>query len=277
MTEHQDEDGGRSASWLEQFAEDLKEAREAAGLSVRELAGQTSYSYQQVSNVENRQRTPSEAFSREVDAAFGTGTRFQRLHARLLLDQYPVWFRSAAREESRATRIKTYQCQVVHGLLQVEEYARELMREARPRESHEKIDADVTARMNRQTVLTSPTPPLLWMVLDENFLRRPIGSPEIMTAQLNRLLEESDSPHTVIQILEYSAGAHPGLSGSFTLLSYADRDDVMYVEGLRTSQLVQDQDSVQRAHLTYDLLLAAASSRDRTRDLIRSAVKDYQR
>ncbi|MEU6850981.1 helix-turn-helix transcriptional regulator [Actinacidiphila alni] len=276
MTEHQDEDGGRSASWLEQFAEDLKEAREAAGLSVRELAGQTSYSYQQVSNVENRQRTPSEAFSREVDAAFGGGTRFQRLHKRLVLDQYPVWFRSVAREEGRATRIKTYQCQVPHGLLQVEDYARELMREARPRDSHQKIDADVEARMSRRSVLASPTPPLLWMVLDEGFLRRPIGGPQVMVAQLNRLLEESESTNIVIQILEYSAGAHPGLNGSFTLLSYADRDDVMYVEGLGTGQLVQDQRSVERAHFAYDLLQAAACSQDRSRDLIRSAVKDYQ-
>ncbi|WP_225846146.1 helix-turn-helix transcriptional regulator [Streptomyces sp. HPF1205] len=261
-------------SWLTYYGEELQQARERRGLSVRELAAQTSYSFQQLYNVEAGRRTPSEAFTREVDQALETGGQFERILSRVHMEAFPAWWQGAAREEARATRICTYQSQVVHGLLQTEDYARALMREARPRESAERIEADVAARRNRQSILTRAAPPLFWTVLDEAVLKRPIGGKAVMLGQLEHLLDMAEHKNVVIQVLPFATGAHAATDGSFTLWSYADRDDVLYVEALFTGNIVQRQADVESTRVAYDLLVAAALPRDRSLDLIRSALKD---
>jgi len=137
-------------SWLAFYGEELRATRELRGMSVRELASHTSYSFQQLANVERARRTPSLAFSKEVDAALETGDRFQRILRRMLENPYPDWFKGAAREEQQATKIRIYQAQVIHGLLQTEDYARALMRWARPRMFPDQLDIEVAARLQRQ-------------------------------------------------------------------------------------------------------------------------------
>jgi transcriptional regulator with XRE-family HTH domain len=267
-------DGQPTMSWLTYYGEELQRARERRGLSVRELAAQTTYSFQQLYNVEAGRRTPSEAFTNEVDLILETGERFARILSRIHLEAFPAWWQGAAKEEARATRICTYQAQVVHGLLQTEEYARALMREARPRESAERIEADVAARLNRQSILDRTDPPLLWTVLDEGVLRRPIGGKTVMLGQLERLLAAAEDKEAVIQVLPFEAGAHAATDGSFTLWSYEDREDVLYVEALFTGNIVERQADVEATRVTYDLLVAAALPRDKSLALVRSALKD---
>jgi transcriptional regulator with XRE-family HTH domain len=261
-------------SWLTYYGEELQQARERQGLSVRELAAQTTYSFQQVYNVEAGRRTPSDAFTREVDRVLETGGQFERILSRIHLEAFPAWWQGAAKEEARATRICTYQAQVVHGLLQTEEYARALMREARPR-SAARLEAEIAARMNRQSIMTREDPPLLWVILDEAVLRRAVGGRATMAGQLKRLLDEAESSNTVVQILPFEVGAHAGTDSSFTLWSYQDRDDVMYVEGLLTGSVVEAKSKITVARLAYDLLQASSLSQEQSLDLIRSAVKDY--
>jgi transcriptional regulator with XRE-family HTH domain len=267
--------GDSSNSWLRYFGEELRLAREAHGMSVRQLAAQTSYSYQQVSNVETGRRTPSEAFAREVDTALATGGRFTRLLRRVLAEALPEWFQGAALEEARARRIRTYQSQVVHGLLQTEEYARALIRAAQPRAPHDRVEALVAARLARQAIFQGEEPPHFWTILDESVLRRPMGGSPVMAGQLERLLKESASPNVTIQILPFAAGAHSATDGSFTLWSYEDRADVLYVEGLSTMALKQKAADLENARLTYDLLQAAALPREQSADMIRDALEGY--
>jgi transcriptional regulator with XRE-family HTH domain len=268
-------DGAKSKSWLAYFGEELRMARELSQMSVRQLASHTSYSYQQVSNVEAGRRTPSEPFANEVDAALGTGGRFARLLRRVLADALPAWFQGAAREEAQAMRIRTYQCQVAHGLQQTEEYARALIRAAQPRATHERVEALVAARMARQAIFEGEQPPYFWAILDESVLRRPVGGPAVMAGQLESLLKESASPNQTIQILPFAAGAHAAMGGSITLWSYRDRSDVLYVEGLSTTALRENVADVEGARLRYDLLQAAALPREQSADMIRDALEGY--
>ncbi len=262
-------------SWQAYFGEELRVARERRGWSLRQLAAYTSYSYQQISNVESGRRTPSEAFAREVDLALETGGRFTRLLRRVLAQALPDWFQGAAREEARATRIRTYQSQVVHGLLQTEAYARALIRGVRPRESQERVETLTAGRIGRQATLRGATPPYLWAILDEAVLRREVGGPEVMAEQMERLLRESENPNVTIQILPFSAGAHAGTDGPFILWSYQDRGDVLYVEGPLTVNIVEKTTDVEQARLSYDLLQAAALPREQSADKIRDALKGY--
>lgn len=264
---------GNSKSWLTYFGEELREAREGRQMSVRQLASHTSYSYQQVGNVEAGRRTPSEPFANEVDAALETGDRFARILRRVLAEALPDWFQGAAREEARAIRIRTYQSQVVHGLLQTEAYARALIRAAQPRASQERIDALVAGRMARQRIFQGDQPPYFWAILDEAVLHRPVGGRAVMAEQLERLLKESESPNVMIQILPFAAGSHAAMDGSLTLWSYQNRPDVLYVEGLLSATLMEKTADVESARLTYDLLQAAASPRGQSADVIRDALE----
>jgi transcriptional regulator with XRE-family HTH domain len=261
-------------SWLVFYGEELREARELKGMSVRELASHTSYSYQQVSNVETARRTPSLAFSREVDAALETNGRFQRILRRVLEEPYPDWFKGAAKEEQRASRIRVYPAQMIHGLLQTEDYSRELMLWGRPRMPADRLEIEVAARQQRQVILTRENAPFVWAILDESALLRPVGGPKVMAKQLERLLDVAAYPNVVIQVVRLRTAKHAALDGAFTIWSYEDGNDVMYTEGMLTGRINEKREDVAAATLVYDLLQAVALDPGQSLDFIRSVLKD---
>jgi Domain of unknown function (DUF5753) len=60
-----------------------------------------------------------------------------------------------------------------------------------------------------------PDSPQLSLVLNEAVVRRLVGSLAIMHEQLGRLVEVSSHPEVTIQILPFSAGAHPAMDCAF--------------------------------------------------------------
>jgi transcriptional regulator with XRE-family HTH domain len=268
------EDELPEASWLRFFGEELRLMREARGLTLRELSAMTTYSFQQISNVEAARRTPSEALARELDRALGTGDRFQRILKRVLANPYPDWFKGAAVEEQRASEIRIYEGRVVPGLFQIEEYTRAQTKWMQPRMPMQQVESVVAGRMKRQTVLERDDAPCVWVILDESALLRPIGGPDVMRAQLERLQSEAQKPNIVLQVIPVRATEHAGLDGSFFIWTYKDRPDAVYAEGYRMGRLMEHRDDVANAHLSYDLLQALALNPANSLDLIRTIVKD---
>jgi len=82
----------------------------------------------------------------------------------------------------------------------------------------------------------------VWSVLDEGALRRPVGGPAVMRAQLERLVEMSKLRHVTIQVVPFSRGGHAAAGGSFTVLRFSEPEvpDVVYIEQL-TSALYLDK------------------------------------
>lgn len=79
------------------------------------------------------------------------------------------------------------------GLLQTAEYARAMLA-TRPNTSDDEVDDLVAARLARQAVLDRDDPPLLWAVIDEAVLHRPVGDAKVMRDQLTHLVEMSARP-----------------------------------------------------------------------------------
>src|SRR5688572_29662320 len=102
-------------------------------------------------------------------------------------DVLPSWFHSYLGLEAAASLIRTYELQFVPGLLQISDYARAVVTLGHARAGSEEIERRVSLRMARQQVLTREEPAQLWAVVDEAALRRPIGGPKIMRAQLETL------------------------------------------------------------------------------------------
>jgi hypothetical protein len=159
-------------------------------------------------------------------------------------DMLASWFEEYLGLEEAAVHIDTYEAQVVPGLLQTEDYASAviMLQYSNPKE----ISRRVSLRIARQAILSSPNPTSLWAVLDEAALRRPIGGPRAMRAQLKHLIEMSQQPNVTIQVIPLTAGGHAAAGGSFSVLHFAEDElpDLVYLEQLASAQYLVKPDVV---------------------------------
>jgi len=161
-------------SGLALFADELAAARIGAGLSQAELAEQISYSASAIAMIEQRRRTPQADIARRLDDALHTFGTFARLQRHAGNSPLPSWFRPFADIEATATQLRSWEPMVVPGLLQTEAYARALLG-AQPNTTEDELEERVTARMARQAILERAEPPVVWVLMDEAVLHRPVG------------------------------------------------------------------------------------------------------
>ena len=161
--------------------------------------------------------------------------------------------------EAAAFEMRDYEPLVVPGLLQTEEYARALMQADPTGRDHPAIETAVRIRMERQDLLTQERPLRFIAVLDESVIRRMIGGPAVMHAQLKHLVDLSELRNVTIQVLPFSGGAYAGMAGSFAILDFRDAASVVYAENL-TGDIYQEADDVARHSVIFENLRAAALS-----------------
>lgn len=178
--------------------------------------------------------------------------------------------------EADATRVNCFEMVLVPGLLQTPDYARTVITEAWETEGPDQVERLVEVRTFRQELLTRPSPIELRTVLCEAALDQYIGGTDIMRAQLHHLLEASRLPHLTLQVLPHSAGAHPGLNGSFTVLGFSEEaePDVVLVENLTSSLYFEDKRELARYQWTFERLTAMAASPRESASLIKKAAKE---
>jgi transcriptional regulator with XRE-family HTH domain len=192
-------------------------------------------------------------------------------------DLLPSWFEMYLRLEQAAAFIRTYQVQFIPGLLQTEEYARSVILVGHRSESAEEIDRRVYLRISRQKMLTEPGSPKLWAVVDEAALSRPFGSPNVMRSQLQRLLEMSDLPNVILQVLPFHRGAHAAAGGPFTILRFAEPDlpDIVYLEQLTSAVYLEKRPDVETYLAVMEQVTVQAETPARSKDLLRRALGTF--
>ncbi|MER5777288.1 helix-turn-helix transcriptional regulator [Streptomyces sp. NPDC002039] len=245
-----------SASPLDYYGSELRRLREDAGLTQGQLGDIIFCAGSLVGQIETARKVPTRAFSERADAALVTGGVFSRLVGLVLRSQLPTWFQAYADMEAKAAYISTYQSQLVYGLLQTEEYARAVLATGLP----DNLEELLGARMERHRVLGKEQPPMVWVVLDEAVLHRPIGDREIMRSQLAHLLSFRGNRWVRVQVLPVEAGEHAGLIGSFNTLRFDNDPDLVYTEDLISGHMTANPDTVKEAALRYAHLQAAALS-----------------
>ena len=132
--------------------------------------------------------------------------------------------------EGRAWRIETFHNAVVPGLLQTPAYTREILLAGESAGRAELNELAITTRAARQRRLTDEAPLQLAAILDEAVLRRPIGAPDIMRAQLEYVVERTALANVALRVLPLAAGAHASLSGAFDIMRFRDEHDLVFVE-----------------------------------------------
>lgn len=262
----------RSARHL--FGAKMRAHRMRAGMSLEALNEVVNISRSHLARIETAEAMPPPDLPPRLDAAFGTDGIFQELYLLAAKEIHPDQFKRRMELEARAQMIGEYSSQIVPGLLQTEDYARAQFTLSNPWAPEGKIEELVTARLSRQSVLSSGTLLAYSAVLDEAMLRRGLGGPEVMRPQLARLAELTLTQTTMVQVVPFALGGHAFIGGSIMLMTLDGGARVAYEEGITTGMLMEDLASVIERQRVYDLLRASALSPDDSAAFIRSVMEE---
>lgn len=190
-------------------------------------------------------------------------------------DAIPAWFEVYVGLEEEAAEILSYQSEVLSGLLQTEDYARAVLL-ADDGVSDAYGEQRLEVRMKRQARVDEPDHLKLWVIQNEGSLRRQVGGPQRMREQLQHLITVSQKPSVTVQVLPFSAGAHPSMHGAFDILRFPDRrdPDVVYVDYRQGSIYLEELSEVDDYARLFDQLRARALSPQESRTLIAQIARD---
>ncbi|MEU9801425.1 helix-turn-helix transcriptional regulator [Streptomyces sp. NPDC051000] len=267
---------------------ELRLLRLASGLTSTQVAEQLLISQPKISHLENGRRTIKPRDVRDLCGLYGV-TDPQLIDSLMRMateaDRQGWW--TACGEvpysvyiglETEAASIRSYEPLVIPGLLQTPAYARAVMEETIPLATAEQIATRLEVRLRRQHRTHHPARPFrLWVVLDESALRRVVGGPEIMREQLEYLNRLSTEPHITLQVLPHDVGAHPGVSGQFSILHFeADVTGAatVYLERFTSDLYLEKRSDVRHYSVMYDHLQAQALNPDSTRRFITHASEE---
>lgn len=189
-------------------------------------------------------------------------------------DLLPQWFGTYLGLEQAASKIRTYEAHLVPGLLQTPEYARAVVALG-----YEDADTDrrVQVRQRRQEILHRSDPPIVWAVIDEAALHRPVGGPRVHREQMEHLIALAELPTVTVQVLPYSAGEHAAAGSSFSILRFAESElpDIVYLEHL-TSALYLDRRQDLALYLSVmDRLSVQAERPEKSVEILRKYAEGY--
>ncbi|MGH3897805.1 MAG: helix-turn-helix domain-containing protein [Pseudonocardiaceae bacterium] len=187
-------------------------------------------------------------------------------------DTLADWFQDYLGLEESASRIQTYELQFLPGLMQTEDYAREIATRGWFQVRSQTAERQVTMRMQRQALLVRPDAPKLWAVIDESVLHRPIGGRRVMLAQIEHLLELTKRPNVTLQVVPYQLSGY-GAEGSFTMLRFAEPElpNVVYIEHLSGALYLDKRSETELYGRVFDRLMVDARTPDHTRQLLAKA------
>ncbi|MEU6085134.1 helix-turn-helix transcriptional regulator [Streptomyces sp. NPDC047108] len=257
------------------YGEELRQRREHAGLTQEKLSQNAIMSRTHIAHIEAGRRKPSLEDARRLDQVLDTGGVFERFLPTLDSRKVADHFAAAAAFEQQATMIREYAPSLVPGLLQTEPYARAVFREGFPPKSREECDRAVVTRLERARILDDPVSPVMWALLDEAVLRRPVGGPMVMAGQLRHVLGLSHQGRVRVHVLPFESGAHALLESAVTLMWFADSPPVAYVEGLKTGTVHDLPSLVHECQAAYDLALGDALSHKKSVALIETVAEEY--
>lgn len=200
-------------------------------------------------------------------------------------DAVPEWFDVYIGLEEAASQISSYESELVPGLFQAEDYARTVITADHPDDSREEIDRRVGLRMARQTLVRRATaPPDLRVTLNEGILRRPVGGPDVMSRQLDRLAETAELPNVSLRVVPFSAGMHQGLlSGPFVILRFPLNGDgrdseppTIYADGFTGALYLDKPGEIERYTTAFDSIWDSSLNETKTKQLMHQAAKELR-
>lgn len=260
---------------LRRLASELRSLRTAAGLTRDEVCVATGINAATLYRIETAKVRPQRRTLIALLDQYGVNDPDQRTRLVELSKQSHQlgWLQSYEAElpedyttyisfEAESQSIRNYESSFVPGLLQTQVYARAAIRGVLPLIKDPEVEHRVQARLRRQEALTRDDPLKLSAIIDEAALRRRVGGPSVMAAQLHHLVDQTDAPHITVQVIPYSVGAHPGMHGAFAVLDFPDPADpeLVYVENTAGALFLEREAEIRRYTDIFHQLAALALS-----------------
>lgn len=264
---------------------ELRRLREASGLTIEVVADRLECSSSKISRIETGHTGVTPRDVRDMLAVYGlAGPAADELVQVARDARQKGWWHlygtvltgAYVGLEAAASSIRSYEVQVIPGLLQTETYARSMLHAGGPGRSDTEVDRRVRVRMARQSLLVQDDPLDLWVVLDETIFHRLVGGSAVMREQLDHLVRSAARPNITVQVLPFSAGAHVAMEGSFTILGYDEPadPDVVFAENAAGGLFLEKDEELQRYHYIFDHLRATAMPPEESVAFIAARVKE---
>ena len=241
------------------WGRELRYYRERAGLTQTGLAEMINYSDSLISSIETGQAPATGEFAETADAALNAdGALTRTLDWRKGVPAYPTWFIDWLPAEEKAVFIRLFEIAMVPGLLQTPDYALAMLGD----------EADTSARIARQSILTreTPAPVALYCVLDESTLRRDIGGAQIMYEQLQCLAKVGEAENISIRIVPCKR--HRGVRGPFAIATLENGSQVAQTDTAFGGVVSTRAEDVTTVTASWEAISSAALPEDMSRDLI---------
>ncbi|MEU3746852.1 MULTISPECIES: helix-turn-helix domain-containing protein [Streptomyces] len=270
------------------LGQELRKLREAKNMTAEQVAERLLVSQSKISRLENGRRSISQRDVRDLCGVYEVED--ERMVDSLMQmakdSRQQGWWHAFGDIpysvyiglETDAESLRMYESQIIPGLLQTPAYAEAVISGAMPESTPADIDKRVTVRTRRQERIRDEERPLrLWAVIDEGALHRIVGSRQLMVQQLEHLIEQSHLPHVTVQVIPFEMGAHPGISGQYSILEFPDTSDssVVYIEGVTSDLYLEKAQDVGKYSVMYEHLRAQALNVEQTREFIAKMAKKH--
>lgn len=186
--------------------------------------------------------------------------------------------------ETAAHRLVAYTPEIVFGLCQTPSYTQALLHAESPHASADEIKRTVDLKMKRQrSIMRKNRPTDLSLVLHESVLRRLVGSPKIMAAQLRHVADISTRDNVRVHVLPFRSGVPMGDPiGRFVISSFGVNKKgqpveppVVYLENYTGDLYLEESNTVERYYEAHRALVHAALDETSSRTLLRRVAREY--
>jgi transcriptional regulator with XRE-family HTH domain len=271
---------------MRRLAGELRRLRAAAGLSQEDVEERCGVTAATLYRLENAKTRPQQRTLQALMQTYGVPDSQQPALAALArrsgeqdwLQPYmsliPEEYSTYIQFEAEATSVRVYESLFIPGLLQTMHYTEASIQGDNPTWGPEDVGLQTKIRLGRQNLLTRSDPLQLWAIVDEAALHRQVGGAETMQEQYRHLLAVTESPSIVFQVVPFTAGAHPGMSGSFSILDFTTPDPtVTCIESTAGPLFLQTESDVAWCTLKFDHLRATALSPTETTRMVNDLLR----
>ncbi len=254
------------------LGEELRKLRTAAKITVARTATELDCGEGKVRHMENGRNVPSKPDLTVMIALYGATAEVHEQLEELRKAatkrgwwssyRLPSWLHNYVGMEADATLIRNFEVELIPGLLQIEQYARDVHTLGGPKVlGPGEVERMVEARLKRQEILTGATPTTYHTIFSEAALHR-LNGMEYASDQNHHLLEMARKPNITITVLPFTANLHLSMTGGFLLLDFplGISAPVAYYDHVTGGQLEHDAAVVARLSEVYSELTAHAMS-----------------
>ncbi|OWA13082.1 transcriptional regulator [Streptomyces sp. CS227] len=242
------------------FGVRLRRLRERQGWTQDDLSERMGYSASHISGIETGARNPTSRFAECADKALGTGEALSRQGAAArdsaILEGFPEYLAL----EMKAAEVRVFELGIVPGLLQTLDYAQAVARGAVRRGAITEAQADerLSLLARRQSAMERTPPPLLYFVLDESCLRRPVGGATVMHEQMEHMADFALRPNVVLQVAPYAMAEMRAYDLPVNLVTMTDGVRIAYAESAQQGRMERESRLVAPLYTAYHHLQVEA-------------------